>query len=95
MDVYGLTCNMQILRTWDGYGRPFIFGGCMTYAEIRRSVMANHSDTATAQAFRKALNIPTLYVDERPRKRRHRKDRRAIRELMANKWGAAERHGKG
>lgn len=66
----------------------------MEYAELRRLVSSCRYDTYVAYAFRKALNLPTSGSAAAKRKRKPKRDRMATRELMANKWGAAERHGK-
>lgn len=61
--------------------------------ELRKAVQASTSTTYVAQQFRKAFGV--IQLPARKKQSRPRRERIDVKRLIANKWGAAERHGKG
>lgn len=63
----------------------------MDYNQLRMTVARNGSGTYMADCFRRAFNLPT--VDDAPRRKRKRSDRRfaGARKLMGQRIGALDR----
>lgn len=80
---------------WDGFGRPFLFGGRMDYNNLRMAVIRSTSGTYIADCFRRAFNVP-IDMQSPNNARRMRKRMRQSRydgamELMRQRIGALDR----
>lgn len=72
-------------------------GETMDITQIMQRVMASRSDTNVALAFRKALGIERMHPQPVPTvraRKRKRKEKVNYAEIMNNKIGACDRHGK-